>query len=289
MRGKTAAKVALPAAVFAAVTTLILTVGHQSPTSLASTVPKLTATHATVPRADADIAMQVRERVRAALPAAQVAVEVFDRRTGTVLTRLDPDRQFASMSVVKLLIALDVLRAGHWEVPDAHTQARLTRMISASDDTIASAFWVQQGGDALVTRVAHLLGLHGTQPPATPGQWGSTRITAEDVVTVYRYLEESLPRPARDLLYRALCRAPATAADGKYQYFGIPDALPGTTWAIKQGWGTSDGKAFHHTTGLLGADARYVVVVLSSAPLRSYVALPPALTAGTAALRPLLT
>lgn len=274
---------------FAAVTALILTIGHPPRASLASTVAPVTATHSAVPLVDAAIATQVQERVRSALPAAQVAVEVFDRRTGTVLTQLNADWQFASMSVVKLLIALDVLRAGHWQVPDVHTQAQLTRMISASDDAIASAYWVQQGGGALVTRMAHLLGLHGTQPPDRPGQWGSTWITAEDVVTVYRYIEESLPRPARDLLYRAMYHAPAAAADGTDQYFGIPDALPGTTWAIKQGWGTSEGRAFYHTTGLLGADARHVVVVLSSAPVKSFHALPPALTAGTAALRPLLS
>ncbi|WP_146165179.1 MULTISPECIES: hypothetical protein [Nocardia] len=61
-----------------------------------------------------------------------------------------------------------------------------------------------------------------------------------------------------------------TAADGTDQYFGIPDALTGTDWAIKQGWMTLDDSTTLNTTGLVSADpaqpGRFVVVVLTTQP-----------------------
>ncbi|GLY69823.1 hypothetical protein Atai01_64420 [Amycolatopsis taiwanensis] len=126
-------------------------------------------------------------------------------------------------------------------------------------------------------------------PPEDPGEWGDTLVTPQDLVTTYNYLADNLPPPAHDLLYNALYHASRTAADGTDQYFGIPDGLPGTTWAIKQGWGSSGTKAELNTTGLVGADARYVVIVLASAPLSAYRQLPVALTNGTAQLAGLVS
>ncbi|MGH3669510.1 MAG: hypothetical protein ACRDSH_02575, partial [Pseudonocardiaceae bacterium] len=137
--------------------------------------------------------------------------------------------------------------------------------------------------------VAGRLGLTGTQPPEDPGQWGDTQITPADMVTVYRYIAEQLPAPDRDLVVGALEDAPRTAADGFDQYFGIPDGLPNTTWAIKQGWGTSGSDAVMSSTGLVGTDLRYVVIILVSAPASSYSAVPAVVTAGTAALAGLVT
>lgn len=308
MRSRTFVKAALPAVVFGAVTTLLLTAQHQPrpssatpvaqanapatssapPSSDADPAPAADAAPAPVPVEDDSIAAKVQELARAKVPGAEVGVEVFDRQTGVVLTRINADREFYSMSVVKLLIALDVLHANGWALPDSGTQAELTRMITASDDAIASKLWVQQGGTAIVTRMARLMDLTGTEPPTPAGEWGSTEITADDMVKVYRYIEETLPQPAHDLLYNAMYHASEYGTDGTNQYFGIPDGLPGTTWAIKQGWGTSGSQAVYNTTGLLGTDARYVVIVLSSAPSRYYRTLPSALTAGTSALQSLV-
>ncbi|TVT42399.1 hypothetical protein FNH05_22430 [Amycolatopsis rhizosphaerae] len=215
-------------------------------------------------------------------------MEVYDRRDGKVLTSLDSGEPFASMSVVKLLIAIDVLARGDWTLPDATTRQQLTQMLSTSDDDLANTMWVDGGGSSIVTRDATLMGLSATKPPDDPGQWGDTQITAQDMVTVYRYLMDQMPASARDLLYNALYHATETAADGTDQFFGIPNGLPNTTWAIKQGWGSSGSSACFNTTGLLGKDSRYVVVVLTSAPLAYYRSLDDALTAGTAQLASLV-
>ncbi|TNC29247.1 hypothetical protein FG385_02630 [Amycolatopsis alkalitolerans] len=215
-------------------------------------------------------------------------MEVYDRQTGSVLTSLAPDQQFSSMSVVKLLIAVDLLARDNWAPPDTTTQNRITQMLSASDDAIASSFWASDGGTSIITRDVALMGLTGTNPPATPGEWGDTKITARDLVAVYRYVEDQIPDSARALLYNAMYHASEDAADGTDQYFGIPDGLPGSTWAIKQGWGSSGSTAYFNTTGLVGKDARYVVVVLTSAPLSHYQALSKALTTGTQQLASLV-
>lgn len=235
--------------------------------------------------ADRVAAQRAQQAVRAAIPDATVGVEVFDRRTGTVLTSAQPDQQFAAMSVVKLIIALDILSENNFAPPDATTQQQLTRMLSYSDDTIADGFWSADGGPQEVTKVATLLHLTGTQPPDDANEWGDTRINAQDVVTIYRFILDQLAEPDRSLVLSALSNSPRYAADGFDQYFGIPDALSqNAAWAIKQGWGTSGDKAFLNTTGLVGPDSRYVTVVLTSAAANEYPTVPPAVTAGIRAL-----
>ncbi len=59
--------------------------------------------------------------MHAVLPNARDGFEVFDLQTGTVLTSRHADRQFAAMSVVKLLIALDALARNNWVTPDGDT------------------------------------------------------------------------------------------------------------------------------------------------------------------------
>jgi hypothetical protein len=237
------------------------------------------------PRSQAVAAAKVTQAVQTVLPDARVGFEVFDQQNETVLASRDAGRQFAAMSVVKLLIALDALAGNNWAVPDEPTRRQLHRMLAASDDAIASNLWVANGGPAIVTRMAGLLGLTNTQPPDKPGRWGNTLITPRDTVTVYRYITDELPDPARDFLIGALADAPQTAADGFDQHFGIPAGMPHTTWAIKQGWGTSGSQAVMHSTGLAGADLRYVVVMSVSTSAKAYSRVPAAVTAGTSALR----
>jgi hypothetical protein len=227
---------------------------------------------------------QAMKAMQAVLPNAQVGFEIFDRHTGTVLTSQNAGQQFASMSVVKLLIALDVLARANWATPDGVTQQQLHEMLADSDDRIANDLWSVDGGPTIVTRMVGLLGLTGTRPPGDPGEWGDTLITPQDTVTVYRYITDELPTPDRDLVLGALADTPRSAADGFDQYFGIPDGMPRTTWAIKQGWGTSGSRAVMNSTGLVGTDLRYVVVVLVSASANSYSTVPAVVTAGARAL-----
>ncbi|MGH3603452.1 MAG: hypothetical protein ACRDQI_05435 [Pseudonocardiaceae bacterium] len=234
-------------------------------------------------------ATTAQQAMHAVLPNAQDGFEVFDLQAGAVLTSHNAGQQFAAMSVVKLLIALDALARNNYETPDGATPQDIHQMLADSDDEIANRFWTAGGGPAIVTRMVGQLGLTGTEPPDDPGEWGDTLITPQDMVTVYRYITEQVPGADRDLLLGALGDAPRIAADGFNQYFGIPDGMPHTTWAIKQGWGTSGSQAVMDSTGLVGTDLRYLVVVLASAPANSYSTVPAVVTAGAGALAALVS
>ncbi len=60
--------------------------------------------------------------------------------------------------------------------------------------------------------------------------------------------------------------------------------MPHTSWAIEQGRGTSGSQAVMDSTGLVGTDWRYVVVVLASASADSYSTVPAVVTAGAGAV-----
>jgi hypothetical protein len=189
---------------------------------------------------------------------------VYDRVTGQELLSCDADRQFRSASLVKLLIAIDMLNQGAGE----GDRNKIARMLSMSDDNIASLLWVKDGGPALVTRAAGLIGLQNTEPPEVSGQWGEVKLTAHDMVRVYQYVMDNLPPADHTLIVDALAQAPEYAADGFRQHFGIPDGL-NAQWAIKQGWGNNDSAMVLHSTGLVGMHWRYVVVLLTEHPLGS--------------------
>jgi hypothetical protein len=225
--------------------------------------------------------------MRAVLPSARVSFEVFDRKAGTILTSLHADQRFAAMSQVKLLIAVDVLARDNGPALDSAMKQQLYQLLAHSDDQIANKLWIDGGGPAIVTRVASRLGLSGTWPPSNPGEWGDTQITAQDMVTVYRYIADR--QPDRDVILTALADTTKIATDGFDQYFGIPDGIPKIRQAIKQGWGTSGSAAVMNSTGLVGSDWRYVVIVLASAPAKSYSAVPAVVTAGARALADLVS
>jgi hypothetical protein len=236
----------------------------------------------------AAVAARVKQATQAVVPEAQIGFEVFDRTTGSVLASENADQPVASMSVVKLLIALDVLARDNWAAPDPGTQQQLHQMLANSDDQIANDLWTAGGGPPIVTRMASLLRLTGTRPPDDPGEWGDTMITPQDMVTVYRYVTDQLPKNNQDLILGALSGVPKVAADGFDQYFGIPDGMPNTSWAVKQGWGTSGSQAVMNSTGLVGPGWRYAVVVLAAAPANSYATLPATVTAAAGALADLV-
>lgn len=234
---------------------------------------------------DEQAAERAQEAAQEVVPSARVGVELLDRQSGAVVTSANENEQIECMSVVKLLIAVDMLRDAPGGIPDPNTADRIRRMLRNSDDSIANALWSTNGGGAIVTRMTALLGLTGTEPPDTSGEWGDAMTTPRDLVMVYRYITDRLPAPARDLILDALSHSPETAADGFDQHFGIPDGLTDLPWAIKQGWGTSGSRAIMNTTGLVGADSRYVVVLLVTASRGSYTALPRAVTAASESLR----
>ena len=201
--------------------------------------------------------------VTAVEPNTTLGAVVYDRVTDTTLLAVDADRRFRSASLVKLMIAIDLLHRGASE----SERRQLVRMLSVSDDDIASALWVQ-GGPDLIPRVVSLVGLQGTETPELAGKWGEVKVTPSDVVRVYRYVMDRMAPADRGLVVDALARAPEYAADDFDQYFGIPDGLD-AQWAVKQGWGNNDHAMVLHSTGLVGEGWRYVVVLLTEHPLGS--------------------
>jgi len=247
-----------------------------TPNAAPHATPNVAGPSASGPSADPEA---VAEQVRRA--AGEVAAIVFDRAEGRYLLAEQPDRQFQAASLVKLLIALDRLASG--QVDDL-VAARLRVMLSASDDAQANGLWVAGGGGAIVRRMAASLGLSATAPEAD-NLWGYSRISAQDVLTVYRHILERLPEADRDLILSSLRAAPRIAADGFDQYFGIPDGLPGHPLAIKQGWSSGQGVLAVHSTGLVGAGDRYIVVLMTEH--RATVGWPAAMALATEAARTL--
>ncbi|PWW56260.1 serine hydrolase [Actinokineospora spheciospongiae] len=235
-----------------------------APLPPATTAPPPSDRPRPTPSGPAPTASAVVGAVRGVDRAAEVGLLVLDRETGTEVVSALPDRRFRSASLVKLLIAVDVLEAG----ADTATRKQVARMLRLSDDDIASALWVRRGGAALVTRAARAMGLRDTRPPAIPGRWGDVLLTARDVAGIYTHVLEALPAADRALVVDALAAAPRSAADGFDQHFGIPDGLS-APWAVKQGWSDSTRDIVVHSTGLVGAGWRYVVVLLTEHPLRT--------------------
>lgn len=196
-------------------------------------------------------------------PNTTLAAVVFDRVSGASRVSVNGDRQFRSASLVKLMIAIDALDRGASE----QERTALSTMLMVSDDDIASSFWVK-GGPEIIPRVVELVGLEGTEAPELAGRWGEVKVTANDMVRVYRYVLGRMPAEDRALVVDALAQAPEYAADDFDQYFGIPDGLD-AQWAIKQGWGNNDHAMVLHSTGLVGEKWRYVVVLLTEHPLGS--------------------
>lgn len=189
--------------------------------------------------------------------------EVVDLDTCAVKLSWKADQAQPTASVVKLLIALDLMDGSG--VPSGSDAADVRRMLSASDDRVASRLWQQRGGPAIVQRQAKKLGLTHTSPPADTGQWGSTQMSPTDVITVYRHITAELSEEEHDFVTEAMESAPRNAADGFDQHFGIPRAFPGADWAVKQGWGSSEGRRVLNTTGLVRSGSHtFAVAVMAT-------------------------
>lgn len=203
----------------------------------------------------------------AAQAGAEISVAVLDRISHQLVTNGNT-RPIATASVVKLFIADDLLMRTP-EPLSADDQAALQIMLRASDDGSADTFWNAGGGDAIVTRVASRYGLTGTSPPSN-GAWWNTISTAPDLARYYDMLlngSGGLPAEKAKLIINDLAQATPTGIDGYPQQFGIPEGLYNEPTAVKQGWMCCIGNNWMHlSSGLVGADHRYVVVIEALQP-----------------------
>jgi hypothetical protein len=197
----------------------------------------------------------------------KVAVSVFDTKTGHIYNAGAYDKTFASESIVKAMIATRLLVQGRMH---GTTADRAYRMITRSDDAIASSFYGSVGGDSLINWVKRRYDVPGLGwPPRRPGWWGNTHITSRGLVRFYAKVEKD--RKVGPWLLNAMHHARKYGSDGTYQFFGLPSATSGA--AIKQGWGDDyddwSRSADFNTTGFVNND-RYAVAILARGPISTY-------------------
>ncbi len=208
----------------------------------------------------------------AAKTGADIETVVLDRNTGQTVSNGDT-KPFPIASVVKLFIADDLLlqeSQGKTKLSDAD-RASLAVMLRSSDDSAAQMFWDRSGQNAIIARVKARYGLAGTTAPYN-GHWDVTQSTASDLVRYYDMLLDGtggLPPEQANVIMSNLAQSTPTGTDGYPQRFGIPEGLYAEPVAVKQGWFCcwNGANQLHVSTGAIGPDRRYVMVISSLDPV----------------------
>ena len=212
-----------------------------------------------------------RATAEAAKAGADISAVVLDRTTDQVISNGNGDPTPIA-SVAKLFIADDLLlqdAKGPTQL-SADDRQSLDVMLRSSDDSAAENFWNRGGGSAIITRVAARYGLGSTTPPYD-GHWWNTMSTTSDLVRYYDMLlhgSGGLPPERAQIIISNLSQSTPDGIDGYPQRFGIPDGLFAEPVAVKQGWMCcwDGGNWMHMSTGVIGADRRYVMAIGSMQP-----------------------
>lgn len=171
-------------------------------------------------------------------PGVNAGVAVFDRKTAAFTTQVNATTRFRSASLVKVLIAMDYLwdRAPDYAIPAAD-RIQLELMLRGSDDKAATYFWQLVGGEPAIVRMITRLSLENTKPPSAVGLkgWGSTTLSANDIVRIYQYVLDNSSPLMREAIMGNLRLSTPCGTDRYHQTFGIPTAF-GRPWTAKQGW-----------------------------------------------------
>lgn len=217
--------------------------------------------------------LEIRSRqatAEAATRGAEISTLVLDRDTGQAVSNGN-GMTLAIASVAKLFIADDLLlqeSKGQVQLSPADRMG-IETMLRSSDDSAAEVFWQRGGGSAIVTRVAARYGLTSTAPPGD-GFWWNTVSTAADLVHYYDMLltgSGGLPTERASIIIDNLAQSTPQGIDGYPQRFGIPEGLFAEPVAVKQGWMCCIGNEWMHlSTGLVGPDRRYIIVIGSMQP-----------------------
>jgi hypothetical protein len=208
----------------------------------------------------------------AAKAGADITTTILDRKTSQIVSNGSTEAMPIA-SVVKLFIADDLLlqeAKGQTQLSPDDRQA-LDDMLRSSDDSAAEVFWDRGGGSAIVSRVTARYGLGSTTTPYD-GRWFNTLSTTGDLVQYYDKLLSGgggLPAERANFILSNLAASTPMAIDGMEpggvypQRFGIPEALYRERVAVKQGWMCcwNGGNWMHMSTGVIGADRRYVVAI----------------------------
>jgi hypothetical protein len=196
----------------------------------------------------------------------RTGVAVLDLDTGTYTGAGEDTAEFASESVVKVLLATELLLTGQM---NGATETTAYQMITESDDGAADALYGLAGGDGVVDAVAAHYGITDLgSPPQQAGWWGDTQLTAKGLVQLYAAI--AVDPVVGPWLTGAMAHTTEYAADGTYQFFGLPSATTGAK--VKQGWG-DDGvdspNAVFDSTGFVD-DGHVAVAILTDGPSSTY-------------------
>jgi hypothetical protein len=196
----------------------------------------------------------------------QVGIAVLDTKTGHFYGSGDYRGIFASESIVKVFIAARLLVRGEMY---GRTKQLAYKMITQSDDGIASSLYGRVGGDSLIDWVKSYFHVPSLgYRPTRAGWWGNTHIRPSGLVRLYAKLKAN--HRVGPWLLNAMHHATKYGSDGTYQFFGIPSATKGA--AIKQGWGNDahyGSSADFNTSGFVNNN-RYAVAILAQGPASSY-------------------
>lgn len=216
-----------------------------------------------------------REQAAVAYAAAhgvRSTIAVLDTSTGQYIAAGDDTALYPAASVVKVLVAAQLLATGQMTPANA---ALAYSMITRSDNEATDVLWPKAGGPNLMRLIESRYHLSIGTANVVRNYWGTTRITARGMAYLYRAVMAD-PR-VFPWLYNAMSHAQRIAKNGDMQFFGIPAAVS-SGFAIKQGWCmdncTVDRRlAVFNSTGYV-EDGRYIVVMLSTGPIGWYGAHP---------------
>jgi len=201
---------------------------------------------------------------------ATLSVAILDRATHQLVSNGNT-QIVGTASVAKLFIADDLLlqeSQGKTTLSPDDREA-LDTMLEASDDGAAEKFWGQDGGATIINQIASRYGMTSTTPPSD-GRWWNTMSSATDLIRYYDMLltgSGGLPPERARIIVNDLAQFTPNGADGYPQRFGIPDGLYAEPVAVKQGWMCCIGSDWVHlSTGVIGADRRYIMVIQSLQP-----------------------
>lgn len=206
----------------------------------------------------------------AAARGAALSVAILDRNTHQLVSTGN-SQVIGTASVAKLFIADDLLlhESQGKAALSADDRQALDIMLQSSDDGAAEMFWAQGGENAIISAVAARYGLASTTPPSD-GRWWNTMSSMTDLIRYYDMLLDGsggLPADKAKVIVDDLAQSTPTGIDGYPQRFGIPDGLYAEPVAVKQGWMCCIGSDWMHlSTGVIGADHRYIMVVQSLQP-----------------------